>query len=69
MMENFEKWKTEDEYQAIEKFMDERSKVPNKTLELGAIDLCVDIQNYLNAFWDMMCAMKVPKKTKARKLQ
>jgi hypothetical protein len=47
--------------------MDERNKLPPKTIELGCIDLCYDIQPFLTAMWEMVSALKVPKKTKAGK--
>ena len=59
----FDAWKATDEFKAIEKFMEERSKLDPKVIDLAAIDLCTDIQEYLNALW----GMKYPKKTKTRK--
>lgn len=56
-----------DEYKVMEKFMEERGKIPDRgVIDLGAIDLCYDIQNYLNAKYEMLAALKVPKKSKRK---
>ena len=65
---NFNNWMASDEFQAIAKFELERSKLTSKTLELAAVDLCEDIQPFLDSLWAMVGAVKAPKKTKARKL-
>jgi hypothetical protein len=63
----FQQWKEGEDYKTIDRFMDERNKLPPKTIELGCIDLCYDIQPFLTAMWEMVSALKVPKKTKAGK--
>lgn len=41
--QNFNNWKATPEYKAIEEFMAERDKIPNKVLEVACVDLCYPI--------------------------
>lgn len=62
----FQVWKEQDDYKAIQHFMEIRMKDEQvKGCEIGYKDIWHDWQPVLTALWDMATAMKVPRKSKS----
>ena len=60
--EQFEKWKSSDEYEGINKYVGERGKV--KPIDLAVMDVSDDYQPMLNALFDLQGVMKIKCKAK-----
>ena len=65
--EMFEAWKNSAEYGAIERFIEERSKIDR--LEMSCSDISKNIQPYLDQIFQLGADMKVPRKAKPSKFK
>jgi len=61
----FKAWQDGIEWKSIENFQTVRSKIPE--LERACVDVCFDMKEYLNTLFQLICDLKVPKKSKGRK--
>ena len=65
--EMFNNWQNGPEYASIKKFIEKRPTV--KPVEYGTVDVCEEMQPFLDALFNMVNDLKVPGKKAKGKLQ